>query len=527
MNESLLTKKAFEKIGFTHHHGINIPLFALRSKLGYGVGEFLDLIPLIDWISSIGFDIIQLLPLNDSGFESSPYNAFSSCALNPIFLSLHDLPFLSTYPTLSIELTTLTKYRPLQRLAYEAVLNAKLSFLRTYFATAFKHIQNDAHYQQFILEHPWLKPYALFKVLKEEHAQQPWKFWHPSIRNPSKSMLKILYREKKQKMDYWMMIQFFCFSQMRRVKEYGRQKQVFLKGDIPILISPQSLDVWISRKDFNLDFSAGAPPDMFTQNGQDWGFPIFRWDVIEQDDYCWWKERLQTASHLYDLYRIDHIIGFFRIWAIERGKKAQEGKYEPNELWAALEQGRKILSRLISVTDMLPIGEDLGSDVRYIRQTLEDLGICGTRIPRWERSDTTDRSYLPFQQYPKFSLTTVSTHDSETLSQWWKKYPIEAQEFAAFAQMKYTANMTHDHLYTLLQQSHHTSSLFHINLLGEYLALFPQLVWENPNDERINVPGLIHPKNWCYRFCPYIEDIISHTDLTQTLRSMLKPFDKS
>lgn len=519
--EHLETHKAFEKVGYKHHHGINFPLFSLRSREGSGVGEFYDMIKMIDWASSIGFDVIQLLPLNDSGFESSPYNAFSSCGLNPIFLSLHALPFIETYPILQIELSTFTKYETLQRLPYDVILQAKLSFLETYYKTAFKHIKEDSQYQEFVKTQTWLKPYALFKVLKHENAHQDWSFWYSTIRNPSKNLLKVLYKEKAKEMQFWYMVQYFCYQQMKQVKHHGRSKGIFLKGDIPILISPESLDVWIYRKDFNLDYAAGSPPDMFTEDGQYWGFPIFRWDVIQQDDFDWWDMRLKTAAELYDIYRIDHIIGFYRIWAIERGKKALDGAFRPPGQWAALQQGEMILKHLISVTDMLPIGEDLGANIEYIRDSIISMGICGTRIPRWEKNHLTDKKRVALEDYPELSLTTVSTHDSDTLCQWWENYPIEVKEYCDFRGLKYEKHLSKKNRYKLLHESHKSTSLFHINLLNEYLALFDELVWDNPSDERINVPGMVHPKNWCYRFRPTIDEITNHKALADAMKSMI------
>lgn len=493
----------------------------MRSGHGGGVGEYLDLIDIIDWVSSLGFDIIQLLPLNDSGFESSPYNAFSSCGLNPIFLTLRKLPYIEKYPILQLELTTFNKYQSFQRLPYDVILNAKLAFLKLYFDTAFHHIEQSSDYQEFVKSQPWLKPYALFKVLKHENAHQDWSFWHVSIRNPSKRLIKLLYKEKERKMKYWYMLQYFCYGQMKVVKQHGHEKGVFLKGDIPILISPESLDVWIYRKDFNLDYSAGAPPDMFTEDGQNWGFPIFRWDVIQQDDFDWWDTRLKTASEIYDLYRIDHIIGFFRIYAIERGKKALEGHFRPSDQWAALQQGEMILKHLVSVTDMLPIGEDLGADIEYIREAIIRMGISGTRIPRFERNHLTDKKFVPLDKYPSLSMTTVSTHDSDTLVQWWEDYPEDVKEYCEFRGYTYEKKLSKARRYELLKESHHTTSLFHINLLSEYLSLYDTLIWENHNDERINVPGIVHPKNWCYRYRPTIDEITSHKALADSMKSMI------
>lgn len=518
---NVCTKKSWHRIGLHQHHGINVPLFALRTAKSSGLGEFLDLYLLIDWCSSIGFDIIQLLPLNDTGFESSPYNAISSTALNPIFLSLWALPYLDKYEELRDELVKFRKYKPLQRIAYEAVLNAKLDFLGKYFQKTFPLFRSDPGFVEFQKKHLWLKDYSLFKSLKDKYAHQGWSRWHPEIRNPSPSLLESLYKEHEEKMNFFTLLQYLCFEQLKSVKKYANEKNIFLKGDIPILISPESQDVWIFRKDFNLDYSAGSPPDMFTTEGQNWGFPIYRWDVVASDDFRWWNTRLQVASEFYDIYRIDHIIGFYRIWGIIRGESAIHGQFIPPDQLSAKIQGEMVLKKLTSFTDMLPIGEDLGADIDYIRESLLQLGIPGTKVPRWEKYRNTTHEFIPFNNYPKLSLTTLSTHDSDTLRQWWENNPSEAAAYAKLLHIPYQQTLNPEIRYKILKESHKTPSLFHINLLNEYLGIFEDLSWPNPNDDRINVPATISPSNWCYRLRPTLEDMIAHNDLKHTMRSLI------
>src|SRR5690606_739695 len=141
--------------------------------------------------------------------------------------------------------------------------------------------KDQREFIEFKDHHSWLKPYALFKTLKEKYDHKNWSEWHRNVQNHSHHHLKELYEEEKEAMEFYNLIQFLAFSQMKEVKNYASRERVFLKGDIPILISPESLDVWLNREDFSLDFSAGAPPDMFSKEGQNWGFPLYRWDVVE------------------------------------------------------------------------------------------------------------------------------------------------------------------------------------------------------------------------------------------------------
>lgn len=509
-------KKGWETIGVKHHHGINTPLFSLRTKQSSGIGEFLDLIPFIDWCHEIGFSIIQLLPLNDTGLDPSPYNALSAFALNPIFISLHTLPFVTE--------KDLEQFQSLDKqpsVAYNEVLSLKMTFLKKYFNDHFASLKDDLSYRAFVDTTEWLKSYALFKVLKERYDNKAWDAWPEALRKPSKAHLSELYEKELPSMEFYFLIQYFAFRQLKWAKTYANQKGIFLKGDIPILISPDSLDVWLYRDDFNLDLTAGAPPDMFTPEGQSWGFPTYHWDIVKENDFRWWKTRLNIASEFYDIFRIDHIIGFYRIWAIKQGTKATEGSFIPPDQNEALTQGEFLLTKLLSFTNMFPIGEDLGLFIDYIRKSLFNLAIPGTKIPRWERHYESDKSFIAYKDYAPFSLTTLSTHDTETLAEWWNLFPEDARELCKDTNLTYTETLPPETRLRILHDSHHTASLFHINLLGEYLALDPTLVAPDPRDERINIPGTCLPTNWCHRYIPTIEDLASNTKLTNMMKSLL------
>lgn len=432
------TENHWKKIGFRPHHGIVVPLFSIHTKNSHGIGEFLDLIPLIDFCNKIGFDTIQLLPINDSGDDPSPYSILSSISLNPVYISLTPL---------GINEPELKKLNLTRRVDYAKVKEKKIALLYDF------------------------------------------------------------YKSQKRDVDFNTFLQDLAFNQMKQVRDYASLKGCFLKGDLPILVSPYSVDVQANPQLFNHDLVAGAPPDMYNQLGQNWGFPTINWDKMRAENFAWWKHRLNTASNLYHIYRIDHVVGLFRIWAIPKGKKATEGHFIPMDrhLWEA--QGKEILSMMLNASSMLPIAEDLGTIPEEVPRTLREFGICGTKVIRWERRWHQDKEYIPLNEYEPFSLTTVSTHDSETLQQWWKNQPEEARLFAKMMHWQYEPTLSEEQRFNLLYQAHHSPSFFHINLLQEYLAVFPHLVSQNPDDERINIPGEILQSNWSYRFKPSLEEI--------------------
>lgn len=456
-----------------------MPLFSLRSKRSCGIGEFEDLIPLIDWCKEKGFDCLQLLPLNDTGDDPSPYNPISSCALDPIYLSL------SSWMSAE-ELASFTPLGELRRLARKEVKKKKMEWLIRYFADTFPSLSRAASFKDFLSQNEWLPSYA---------------------------------KIKKETSDFHYFLQYLCFSQMQKVRAHAEKQGVFLKGDVPILLSQSSADVQSEAHLFNLHFTAGAPPDYYAPTGQNWGFPLFNWEAIRKAHFAWWKQRLTVIEKLYHLYRIDHVVGFFRIWAIPLGKDPASGSFIPENRSSWLPQGEEILEMMLENCRLLPIAEDLGTIPDEIYPALKKLGICGTKVVRWERNK--DNSYIAYHRYEPFSMTTVSTCDSDTLRMWWKNFPDEAKDFAQFKNWDYEPNLSFERLLILLREAHHTPSYFHINLLQEYLSLFPELVWENGENERVNVPGTTLSTNWTYRFRPSLEEITEHQGLQIAIKEIL------
>lgn len=438
-------------------------------------------------------DVIQILPINDSGYDPSPYNALSAFALNPILLRLEGFQ-----PP--------EHFNNLERIDYLAIAKLKEKFIDELFVKEFPALKENI--QSFIVEHPWVKAYAKFKVLKKKNHGFYWREWN-------------VLDASEEEQNRYIFEQYLCFKQMRQVKEHATRNNVFIMGDIPILISPDSAEVWSNPEIFNCELCAGAPPDFYSAEGQKWGFPLYRWDVLEKTSFEWWKERLKTASEFFHLYRVDHIFGFYRLWAMGQDKPPKEGFYFPQHPHEWVPQGEKILKMLVESTTMLPIGEDLGIATDEIRASLKQIGIPGTKVFRWERMWSEDNRFIPYSEWPELSLTTVSTHDSEPLRLWWETYPEDAKLFAQFKKWDYAPNLSDAHIKELLWDSHHTPSRFHVNLFQEYLSMNLELRYENFYEDRINFPGIISSSNWSFRLKKSLEEIFDNTAFHNDLADIL------
>jgi 4-alpha-glucanotransferase len=515
----------WKSIGIHPHHGINVFLSALQSENSCGIGEFLDLLPVLHFCMNAGLGVIQLLPLNDSGYDPSPYNALSSVALNPVYLSLHCLPGLEDEKpecaALLEKLSSLKAYSLLPRVAYRDVLIAKIRWLKDYIDLFKEQLLSNQEFKLFKDGNPWVETYAMFKVLKDKFDHASWESWPNEYQKFDSNQRSSFIAEFKDSIDFFSLLQFLCFSQLKQIRNFADRHGLLLMGDIPILVSRDSVDVWNLPHLFELQFAAGAPPDIYSSEGQYWGFPLFNWEAIRLDDYRFWRERMRFANEFYHLYRIDHAVGFFKIWGIPIGEPGSRGHFIPADPAQWIPQGEHLLSMILASSSMLPIAEDLGAVTKEIRECLSRLGIPGTKVLRWMRNYDDHKEYLLFNQYPPLSLSCVSTHDSETLTLWWCDCKEEAEAFAQFKGWEYIPLLDDEKRLQILKDSHATTSLFHVNPLQEYFAFFPELVADDPNDERINIPGKFLPTNWTYKYHTPIELWSKHKQLQLVFKEVL------
>ncbi|MDR3334458.1 MAG: 4-alpha-glucanotransferase [Treponema sp.] len=312
--------------------GVAVPVGALRGEKSIGVGEFPDLTVFAGLCKKLGISLIQLLPVNDTGYESSPYSALTAFALHPLYLRLGDLDEAASFAEKIADLGK--KFGNEVRFPYQALLRAKMDLLREMYASNEKNIADKAKggsLAEWIGKNPWVKEYAVYRRLKEANGEQSWKDW-TSHRRVSTADIETLWNEVSLQSEhlFWVWVQEALDTQFHKAASTLEDMGILLEGDLPILMNEDSCDVWAHPEYFNLGLSAGAPPDMYSPAGQNWGFPTYNWQVQAQDEYGWWKNRLKAAERYYGAYRIDHVLGFFRIWASRReDASAILGRYDP------------------------------------------------------------------------------------------------------------------------------------------------------------------------------------------------------
>lgn len=314
--------------------GIAVPLGALRSNKSIGVGEFPDLVELAQFCKAIGVELIQLLPVNDSGFQSSPYSALTAFALHPIYLRIGDLPESHGFEKQLQDIKD--RFGGLQRFAYGPLQDAKLALLRDIFNKHKGDILAAAKPGQplhsWITENPWIKDYAVYRRLKDLNHGAHWKEWK-QFRDIDAKTLDSLWNnpEYREEHLFWVWVQEALDRQFRQAAKAIQDMGLLLKGDIPILMNEDSADVWAHSEFFNRDLSAGAPPEPLNPLGQNWQFPTYNWEALAKAGYSWWIDRLRLADRYYSAYRIDHVLGFFRIWSSSRRDiSATLGRFVPS-----------------------------------------------------------------------------------------------------------------------------------------------------------------------------------------------------
>ena len=304
--------------------GVSIPVFSLRSRKSFGVGEFADIKILIDWAKQTGLQLIQLLPINDTTahhdwHDSYPYAAISAFALHPLYINLEKV---AGREFSSIVKPLRKKQKQLNALAdfdYGQVMKFKLSALKELYEARKNEFKNDLDYFQFFdLNRDWLIPYAAFSYLRDKYKTPDFSKWktHSGYDESAIQKLASPSQTHYDSIAFFYFVQFHLHLQMKEVVEYAHRQKIVLKGDIPIGVYRYGCDVWINPSLYNMDQQAGAPPDDFSVKGQNWGFPTYNWEKMKEGNFEWWRQRFDQMSNYFDAFRIDHILGFFRIWSI-------------------------------------------------------------------------------------------------------------------------------------------------------------------------------------------------------------------
>lgn len=304
--------------------GTNVPVFALRSRSSFGVGDFGDLKKMVDFVALTQQRVLQVLPINDTTIthtwtDSYPYSCISIFALHPQYADLSQLPPVKDEKKRNVFEQARQELNELPQIDYERVNDTKTAYLREIFAQEGRRVLASEKFKRFFREAaPWLVPYAEYCFLRDKNGTADFSQWpsHNTWDEADRAALSNPRTKAYREVSFYYFTQYILNTQMADVHDYARKKGVILKGDIPIGVNRHGCDVWSEPRYFNLNGQAGAPPDDFSVNGQNWGFPTYNWDAMLADGCKWWVRRFQNMSHFFDAYRIDHVLGFFRIWEI-------------------------------------------------------------------------------------------------------------------------------------------------------------------------------------------------------------------
>ncbi len=556
--QSFPTYKSWKKIGTHPRFGTLIPLSQLRSVRNHGVGDFADLEAFGEFCKSIGCTIIQLLPINDMGKGETPYSSLSAFALDPVYIAVDHLTELVGDSGELIKFFEENKERVLgikvkKRIEFDNIRTFKLEALKIAFSQFLKIKDEEGKdtltdFENFKKEQEyWLPDYSLFRALKEANSWDSWEKWSEGAKTRKKASITKLKKSHADEIEFYNFVQWIAFKQLTDARKKLAESGILIKGDLPLLVDYESSDVWSHNDFFNLGVCAGAPPDQYSELGQNWGMPTYDWGNIQKDDFTWWRKRLKYAENFYDIFRIDHVVGLFRIWTIPiteefpRGKKAgPNGYFDPQDrgqghhkmTWLA--HGRTLLDMMVESTDMLPIGEDLGTIPYVCRMTLKEMGIPGYKVVIWEREwkDTENNApYTPVNEYPYVSMSSTTTHDFWTLPGWWEtvskdKETAAEEELAKKMLWNFVGlNNKRDERYTdklhkaLMKKMFHSGSVFLImpfhDLWGVTFGLFNQ----DPVNDRINDPDQpTKPQNWTGKMPIEIEDLVKHPVMEERIR---------
>jgi 4-alpha-glucanotransferase len=421
-----------ENFADRRHAGALVPLFSIPSRGSWGIGEIADLPRFADWLNHAGLDFVLLLPVNEmADGQNSPYSAMSAMAIDPIYIALSDVEeFVDAGGESSLskpDRAKLAEVRPATRVEYDAIRDLKSRTLRA----AYERFDDREwrtqssrakQFREFVeREAWWLDDYSVFRSLCEANGGRYWREWEPGIRDRRPDAIAEARRRLEHEIRYRAWLQWIADEQWRAARRNAAPVAMF--GDFPFVVSAHSADVWARQQEFRLDASVGTPPDAFSATGQDWGLPLYRWDVIERNHYQWLQQRAQRSAELYDGFRVDHLIGFYRTYYRERDQ--QLGTFVPPDEPSQIAQGERIL-RVLSGFGTQIVAEDLGSIPDFVRESLARLHVPGYKVLRWERHWHDEGK--PFRDptaYPPLSLATTATHDTETLAQWWDEAETE------------------------------------------------------------------------------------------------------
>ena len=485
--------------------GVLVPLFSIPTAESWGIGEIADLPAFASWVRRSGLSVVQLLPINEMAEgQSSPYSALSAMAIDPIFIAIRDLPeFVAAGDdALSIEQrealddvrhATSVQHREVRSLKIAVLREAFVRFLEGDWRTGGPRAEAMRSYVE--RERWWLEDYALFRALHAEHGRRYWIEWPDGVRQRDPAAIAAARQKLEGEILFYTWLQWIAGEQWTAAHAAAG---VEIFGDFPFMVSGDSADVWSRQHEFRVDASVGVPPDAFSETGQDWGLPAYRWDAHEASGYQWLRARARRCAELFDGFRVDHLVGFYRTYV-----KEQDGStgFFPSKEEQQQSQGERLM-RCFQESGATLIAEDLGTVPDFVRQSLGELGLPGLKVVRWEREwEAEDQPFRDPASYPAVSVAISGTHDTETVAEWWENASLEERAQAVRLPQLQAAGITPETPFGPQVRDAFLEVLF---ASASDLVLVPiqdVFGWR----DRINVPAVVDDTNWSWRM-PWLVD---------------------
>lgn len=489
--------------------GILVPLFSIASSRSWGIGEIGDIVHAARWLRAAGQGLLQLLPINEMPpHETSPYSALSAMAIDPQFITLDLLKDFAALggedgldPALRAALEGVRRapfidYRNARDLKQSVLRRCFAHFRATHWAASSR---RALALRAYIAEQAWwLDDYALFRALHARHEERAWTDWPEPLRGRQPDALAEARHELTDDILYRQYLQWVAGDQWRRARHDAGGVALF--GDLPFMVSGDSADVWARQDEFRQDASVGVPPDAFSETGQDWGLPVYRWDVLAERNFDWLRDRARRNADLFDGYRVDHLVGFYRTYF--RPHDGSEPQFTPADEAAQLQLGERVLGVMREPGAEI-IAEDLGLIPDFVREPLTRLSVPGYKVFRWERHWKEEGQ--PFKdpvEYPKVAVATSGTHDTEPMVTWWEGAPREEKEAVLATPSIFSRLTEEDRIAALeapgLPQAVHEALLESLYASGADILILPiqdVFGWR----DRINQPATVGDGNWTWR----------------------------
>jgi 4-alpha-glucanotransferase len=475
--------------------GILIPLFSIRTRNSLGRGEILDLAPMIDFALSMGHRAVQLLPLDETGPDDlSPYSAMSVMAIDPMYISVSGLAGVGRV-VLSRAREAVGKARFVPR---RIIRREKFALLeRAFWASRARGGRDEGAQLDAFFEANsyWLGDYAMYRALKERFNWSSWETWPAQIAERDPAALASARRELAEPIAMYRYWQFIAHRQWSQMRAYASAHGALIGGDLAFSPRRDSAEVWANQGEFDLSRTVGAPPDDFNPGGQRWGLPLPNWNQMRANGFKLLRARARRAGSLYDLIRIDHVVGLYRTFNFGAEPDAT-GTFTPADEADQRRQGEAAIGAIKQEAGAAElIAEDLGTVLPWVRQSLTRMGVPGYKVMQWERNwGQADESFLSPADYPELSLATTGTHDTEPLGVWWRAQPVaEREKFLRALGLESRVNPR-----PMLGETARDAIIAALYAAPSRLVIIPiqdLFGWS----ARINRPGTISDSNWTYR----------------------------